>query len=168
MRYPNALFQRGRKRLPKERIRVRDFVYARHKPSTDWDHRNGLPDFSRIKIDQSFNWCDFSIPIWTRFNDEREYLSDYAVAAFGVKTIRESHKKCTLFDSQVLDVEHIPFPHNYSHCALIALKALSKKERRELRMALRHGCRVPLRPNEQQGIIGMAIDRIRMYVSRAM
>lgn len=168
MKFPSELRSHGRRRLPNDRFASHHFLYARHKPSSDWNEEDGLPDFTRVKLDQSFNWCLLSIPVWTRFNEEREYLADYAVAAFSVFTIRESHRYTDAFESQVLDVEHVPLEDNYSHSELVCLSKLDKTQRREIRMTLRHNCRVPLKPNQKRSPLGILLDLARMYGYRAL
>lgn len=166
MKYPNLLLMHGRKTFDKNNIKNFNYLYTRHKPSNDWDDKNGLPDFTKIKIDQSFNWCNFSIPAWTRFNAEKKYLNDYAVAGFYVKTIRESYKNSPEFTEQVLEIEHKPLEINYSHCQLIALKNLNRTEKRELRMTLRHQCIVPLKPGEKRNSYYILFDIIKMLYNR--
>lgn len=168
MKYPSSLLQENKKKLEPNRIRNWNYLYTRHKPSSDWNEEEGLPDFTKIKIDQSFNWCNFSIPLWTRFNDRKEYLSEYAVAGFQVKTIRFEHIKNSPFTTQVVDVEHIPEPTNYSHCQLIPKRKLTKTEKRELRATLRHNCIVPLKPNQTQSSIHRIFDIIVMLFRRLL
>ncbi|NQU68148.1 MAG: hypothetical protein HQ510_09415 [Candidatus Marinimicrobia bacterium] len=166
MKYPTALLVRGRCQFPKNKIRHFNYMYARQKPSTDWNENDGLPDFTRIKTNQSYNWCIFSIPIWTRFDDKKTYLSDYAVTAFSVETIRESYKYGLETQSQVLEVKHKPMDQNYSHCEMNPLGNLNKTQRREIRMSLRHKCYVSLRPNETQNKVGRIVALFKMYAMR--
>ena len=168
MKFPSLLLQNGRKKKSSTCIKNWHYLYTRHKPSSDWNHEEGLPDFTKIKIDQSFNWCNYSIPLWTRFNDVQEYLEDYAVAGFSAGTIRCEHQKYDLFDSQVVDVQHEPIETNYSHCELHPVRKLSKTERRALRASLRHHCVVPLFPGEKRGRIIIAFDIIVMYFRRVI
>lgn len=167
MKYPSSLLTNNRKTFNKTCIKDFNYLYTRHKPSTDWKEEDGLPDFSKIKLDQSFNWCNFSIPIWTRFNNKKEYLHDYAIAGFYVKTIRESHKNSSVkFTQKILEIEHRPEEYNYSHCQLVTLKNLSKTEKRALRMTLRHKCITPLKPNEKRNFYYILLDIMKMFCSR--
>ncbi len=168
MKFPSLLLQNDREKIFSEGIRNWNYLYTRHKPSSDWNPDEDLPDFTKIKIDQSFNWCNFSIPIWTRFNNEKKYLSDYAVAGFKAKTIREEHLKSEMFDSKVIDIEHKPLSTNYSHCELFTFKKLSKTEKRKIRMTFRHKCIIPLKPNEKQAKLHIFIDIIVMYTRRLL
>ena len=166
MKYPTALLKRGRCKFNKEKIKPFNYLYTRHKPSSDWNETYGLPDFTKIKTNQSFNWCTFSIPIWTRFNDKKIYLSDHAVAAFSVKTIRESYKNSSIIPSQAFDIEHKPIETNYSHCELTSLINLNRTQRREIRMSFRHKCYVPLRPHETQNKILRIVALFKMHATR--
>ncbi len=166
MKFPVFLLQKNRKKKVSKKIKNWNFLYTRHKPSTDWNEEEGLPDFTKIKIDQSFNWCNFSIPIWTRFTDKKEYLSEYAVAGFKVKTIRNEHLTKGIFDTRVIDIEHKPVAANYSHCELIKIRDLNKAEKREIRATLRHKCIIPLRPNEKRNFFLRTIDIFIMYIRR--
>lgn len=166
MRFPRALLQRGRPTLPKQRIHLSNYMYSRHKPSSDWDYVHGLPDFTRIRHDQSYNWCLFSIPAWTRFNSQHEYLQDYAVAAFSVRTIRESQPNGSISGSIVLDIEHRPQTDNYSHCELVTPSELTKIQKRQIRMKLRHNCHVPLYPDQHRNRLGMFLDVLSMHMDR--
>lgn len=168
MKFPSSLLQNGRKKKSSARIRNWNYVYTRHKPSSDWNHEEGLPDFTKIKLDQSFNWCNYSIPLWTRFNDAQEYLEEYAVAGFSAGTIRREHQKDDLFDTQVIDVHHEPIETNYSHCELQPVRKLSKTERRALRVSLRHNCIVPLLPSEKRVRLLILFDIVMMYFRRSV
>jgi len=166
MEYPSLLLQKNRKKKDSSRIRNWNYLYSRHKPSSNWNTDEGLPDFTQIKIDQSFNWCNYSIPIWTRFNDKQKYSASYAVAGFHVGTIRNNHQKLKSFDSQAVTIQHKPIETNYSHCELKAPKTLTKTERRELRATFRHNCKVPLHPNQNRVPPLILTDILLMYLRR--
>lgn len=161
MEYPEALYCNGRKKLDKAEIFNSNYLYARHKPGYDWIEEEGLPDFSKIKIDpktpsknQSFNWDRFSEPHWVRFNPQKEYLKEYAVVGFLVETIRNLKQTNCELENDLVDVEHEPVNINYSHCQLVCLERLKKKKqnkkiRRAIRMAMKHNSKVVLKPNEE-------------------
>jgi hypothetical protein len=139
-------------------------MYARHKPGHDWDESEGLPDFSKIKLEsQSFNWNIFSIPIWTRFNDKKEYFENYAVVGFSVETIRYTFKYNPQFQDHTLGLDHLPVKYNYSHCQLRMNRELNKLEKRELRLILKNKSVVPLKPNQKQGYLGLFKDILKMF-----
>lgn len=123
-------------------------MFMRNKPGHGWIVDEGLPDFTKVKKDQSFNWSSLSIPIWTRFNDKKIYLDNYAVVGVKVKTIRFPNKYDSSFKPFSWDVHHNPFDTNYSHCELNP-KDLSKTEIRGLRMTLRHKSKIYFLPNEE-------------------
>ena len=168
MEYPDALYQSGRKRLDKSAILDRDYLYARHKPGYDWDEKEGLPDYTKIKIDpdhkgknQSLNWDRYSKPHWVRFNPDKIYQKEYAVVGFLAESIRhiekcENNSKLDLSD--MIDVEHDPIEINYSHCQIscsekfrkIPARKEKKTIKRALRMAMRHRSKIFLKPNKDQ------------------
>lgn len=126
MKYPNELYRNGREELDKSNILDTHYLYARHKPGVDWNESQGLPDFTKIKIDpdksdknQSFNWDKLSEPHWVRFNPAKEYLQHYAVVGFLTETIRNIDKYSTDCEKNLIDVEHKPVDINYSHCQLL-------------------------------------------------
>lgn len=166
MKFPLMLLQKNRKCLSSNRINNWNYLYTRHKPSYDWDESEGLPDFTKLKIDQSYNWCNFSIPIWTRFNNNKQYLSDYAVAGFKVKTIRNVYKYMNDFDSPITEVHHKPVPNNYSHCELLLLENINKMQKREMRINFRHSCIVPLKPDEKRFFLLILFDMVKMLIRR--
>lgn len=168
MKYPSLLLQKKRKKLDTNKIKNWNYLYSRHKPSSNWNHEEGLPDFTKIKIDQSFNWCNYTIPLWTRFNLEKEYLQEYAVAGIKVKTIREEHTKLDCFDQKIIDIIHDPIDINYSHCQLNTFQTLNRIDRRQLRATFRHKCKVPLKPNEKRYKLLQYFDIIIMYLRRIL
>jgi hypothetical protein len=167
MQYPDELYQRGRKKLDKSAILSSDYLYARHKPGYDWNEKEGLPDYTKIKIDpenkeknQSLNWDRFSKPHWVRFNPNRVYQKEYAVVGFLTETIRhiEKYENNSELDlSDMIDVEHDPVEINYSHCQISCsdkfritpTKKEKKSIKRALRMAMRHRSKVFLKPYEE-------------------
>jgi len=177
MNFPTQLLRCGRNQLPSKRILLFHYAFARHKPSHDWKEEDGLPDFSKIKIDQSFNWSQFSIPIWTRFNAAMEYQEEYAVVGYRVSTIRQTNKiqkqnrySQFEFEDLTLDIKHEPIDTNYSHCELVSVIDLDKTKRREIRMTLKHNSNVCLKPHEKRNLIHLQFDyfkmRILQYVSK--
>ena len=163
MKFPSLLFQKNRKKLEASRIREWNYVFTRHKPSTNWNHDENLPDFATFKINenQSCNWCNYSIPIWTRFNDKQDYCSDYAVAGFKVNTIRGLQ-----VGSKFFNVEHSPIQTNYSHCEIRTSEKLTKTEKREIRASLHQNCKTFLKPNETKSNLEIFICIISMFARR--
>ena len=164
MEYPEELYRKGRHKLDKSKIINSDYLYARHKPGHDWNEIEGLPDFTKIKINpnepsnnQSFNWDRFSKPHWVRFNPHKKYLNEYAVVGFLTETIRNLSKHDPDLEIDLVDVEHKPEEINYSHCQLSCLEKFKlietkrqKKERASsIRMVMKHNSKVFLQPNEE-------------------
>jgi hypothetical protein len=150
MDFPSELYQKDRKKLPLHRIKFRNFMYSRHKPDSQWQRGDDYPDFNQIKADQSLNWSAFSIPIWVRFNNQREYLYDYGVVGYPVKAILnisdETNKK------KLVSLKHEPDPNNYSHCEITPALGpeMDKATKRLLRLRLKQNCKVFYKPDESQ------------------
>lgn len=171
MRFPKLFLEkRNCPILSETQILNSHYMYARHKPGHDWKIEEGLPDFSKIKIEdkQSFNWNIFSIPIWTRFNDKKEYQNEYAVVAFLVETIRYSSSIDQNFENHTLSVAHAPIENNYSHCELILKKELTKSQRRAIRLTLKHKSFVALTPHQEQEDIQIIMDIFNMLFTRIL
>jgi hypothetical protein len=169
MKFPSFfLEQKKRPILEGDIFKDFHFMYARHKPGHDWNIEEGIPDFSKIKLkDQSFNWSIYSIPIWTRFNDKKEYLDNYAVVGFSVDTICHTSLWSTEFKDSTLGLEHKPIELNYSHCQLkLNIQNLSNFEKRNLRVILKNKSYVPLYPRESQSSYKILFDIIKMIISR--
>ena len=160
MDYPESLYKNNREKLDKSCIKLLDNLYARHKPGYDWDEKEGLPDFSKIKIDpynkeknQSFNWDRFSEPKWVRYNIELVYQNEYAVIGYKVSSIRNINEINCDISNNLIDVEHDPIECNYSHCQLECMDDLkannSRQLRNLLRMAIKHNAQVLFGPNEE-------------------
>jgi len=156
MEYPDALNTNGRPTLSKEEILADNYLYQRHKPGIDWVEKEGLPDFSKIKIDpkkpennQSYNWDRYSEPHWVRFNPQKEYQIEYAVVGYLTETIRNLKNYNSKLLNNFLDVEHVPVDINYSHCQLSCDRGATKSVRREMRKTLRHKVKVYLNPYEE-------------------
>lgn len=170
MRFPLSLRTNGREALSSDKILRFHYAFARHKPSSDWNAQEELPDFSKIKLDQSFNWSIYSIPLWTRFDDSMNYKSDYAVVGYKVSTIRLTNRINPSFQNFIFDIKTDPLENNYSHIVLVTdpdLK-INKTQKRELRMTLKHRCKVSLLPNEKQNFFRTFFDRCCMILSRAI
>ena len=145
MDFPNCLVHNGRKIYPSALILSFNFMFARC-PMTDWVEGEDFPDFEKIKSNQSFNWSAFSIPIWARFTNLRVYKSDYGIIGYNVRTIRKTGTLNPKFENDTFKLEHKPIENNYSHCELVQLKAVAKKDKRELRMTFKHNCITPILP----------------------
>jgi len=153
MKYPKSLLKHDRKVLDENKIKSFHFLYMRNKPGYGWKIEERLPDFNTIKLDQSFNWCLFSIPEWTRFNNDKEYLRNYAIIGIKVDSIRFTKKYNSNFDNFTWTPQHVPTDNNYSHCELKVIKNdLTKAQIRELRMTLKHKSEIFFKPNENCNI----------------
>lgn len=146
MHFPKQLYQNERKTYGEESIHSLNYMYARHKPHSEWKAGEEYPDFTKIKSDQSFNWSAFSLPVWARFNNQKVYLAEYGVLGYSVYTMRNAH----LFDEKVpvtvFGINHKTDPNNYSHCELYEVNNCSKADKRAWRMTLKHRCHKPLLP----------------------
>lgn len=160
MEYPEALYSNGRPRLSNNEILKEHYLYQRHKPGYDWKEEEGLPDFTKIKIDpnnpernQSYNWEKFSEPHWVRFNPQKEYQIEYAVVGYLTETIRNLNQYDSGLPNKILDVEHAPVDINYSHCQLSCIKTpetrIDKTKKRAMRQALKNKSKVFLAPNQK-------------------
>lgn len=165
MEYPQELYPEDRQALNEDRILDTHNLYQRHKPGYDWKESEGLPDFTKIKIDpknninnQSYNWELFSAPDWVRFNEHKEYQKEYAVVAYLAGVIRniERFDDSNHLEPGLLGVEHAPNDINYSHCQLYctdkfaAIEDNLKGIRRAARLAIKHGAKTILKPFEEQ------------------
>lgn len=150
MRFPPCLLQRGRESLPTSRIKNFHRVFIRHKPGYDWDESTGLPDYTKIKIDgeQSCNWSMLSLPSWARFNINKEFLEQYAVIGYLVKSIRKPEKYNDTLEEGLLDLQHKPEENNYSHTQLCALKKVGRKQKRSIRLVMKNKSSVELKPRK--------------------
>ena len=126
----------------------------RNKPGHSWNLEEDIPDFSQISSSQSFNWCRYSIPQWVRFNENKEYLIDYAIVGIKSKVIRYSKKYNQNIENFIYSVTHVPLNFNYSHCELLQKKEnITKLEKRAFRMILRLNCKIYLRPNKDYNLL---------------
>lgn len=168
MRFPKKLLQNERKTYDEEFIHSLNYMYARHKPHSEWKLGEDYPDFTKIKSDQSFNWSAFSIPVWARFNSQKIYQADYGVISYSVYTIRNAH----LFDenvpANVFGIHHVPDPNNYSHCELYEINNHSKIDKRAWRMALKHRCHKPHLPEQKVTFVKILIGNTIMWCHRLL
>ncbi len=167
MKYPKCLEQKNRNALPNERIKSKNYMYVRHKPNVDWKEGDTYPDFSRLKSDQSCNWSAYSIPIWARFTDEKEFKYDYGIYAYSVKTIIEEYRNFSKTDRNNI-IEHKPIQYNYSHCQLNIKKNISHKKKRELRLRFKIRSFSCLKPFENYKQYRIIIDFINMWRHRLL
>jgi len=166
MKFPNCLVKGNRSTLPQEKIKDLNYMYARHKPGVQWKEGDDFPDFATIRSKQSFNWSAYSIPVWTRFKNKKEYLNNYGVAGYSVNTIRNSGLINTLFENNTFSILHSPLDYNYSHCELNQLKDIPHKNKREIRYTFAVNCIRPIRPDQQIKLSRTLIDRLIMYYHR--
>lgn len=167
MRFPLCLKRNDRSAFAEDKILKNHYLYAYHIPGHDWNDKMKLPDYTKIKMDQSFFWCAFSIPIWARFKIENAkiiYKENHAVVAYKVKTIRYTKEINPNFENFTLTVIHKPEDFNYSHCELKQKRELKRKERREIRMTLKHQSKVPLKPWQKQNKIRIFFSKLRMFL----
>ena len=167
MKYPKYLLANNRKQYPEERIHQKNLMYARHKPGPQWEDQDDFPNFDSIRSDQSVNWSAFSIPVWVRFTNTKEYKSDYGVAAYSVFGVRNAH----LYNKQLKEnsstVKHIPVDFNYSHCQFHH-QNLSKKERRLFRITLKHHCKPLIYPKTRYRKINLFFGLFVMLKHRLL
>lgn len=169
MEFPKWLNWGDRKVFPKNKILLVHYMYARHKPGSDWKENDEYPDFSKIRSTQSFNWSAFSIPIWTRFNDKKEYYQDYGVIGYAVQTIRYPNQFDSKVPNGIFDIKHDPADSNYSHCELYESSDSSTKiEKRAYRMALVHKCSIELKPLSTKSNLQLFLDYVIMYWHRSL
>ncbi len=148
MKFPKCLEQRNRKVIQEKFILFFNFMFARHKPYSQWLPDDEYPEFSQIRTDQSFNWSVFSTPIWTRFNNQKQYLRDYGVIGYKVRTIKCTSKYDNQFEDETLLLKHKPDKNNYSHCELYLNKEITRKQKRDLRYTLKNECIKSYKPLE--------------------
>ncbi len=159
MEYPRELYRNGRPKLPASDIESSHRMYMRHLPGYDWNMDEGLPDYTKIKIDpenrnnQSYNWNKFSKPHWARFNPDCEYLPEYAVVSYLVDTIRRPDQYDNSIPANMIDIEHKPIEINYSHCELLCKEVFDKlrtaeirKIKRPVRLAFKNKAEIELLP----------------------
>jgi hypothetical protein len=137
-------------------------MYARHKPDVQWKEGDDFPDFNQIRAYQSFNWSAFSLPLWVRFNDEKEYLKDYGIVSFSVRTILLNSTQNSLQTKNPYNLVHQKIPNNYSHCELIETTKLDKAKKRELRLSLKHNAKVICMPKAQLVKSNSIIEHVKM------
>jgi hypothetical protein len=151
-------------------------MYARHKPGYDWKDGDDYPDYTKIKPTQSFNWSAFSIPVWTRFNDRKEYLSDYGIMGYSVNSIRNAHHFSRILPEKAFGLRHIPLEYNYSHCETYFNTAINDNiNRREFRYILKTAWEVKIFPysnvnklNTLFELLFMIKHRFQMLIANAL
>jgi len=148
MKFPKSLLQNNKPTLSESKIHSFTNLYARHKPGTQWKEGEEYPDFNQIRSNQSFNWSAFSLPIWTRFNDRKEYLMDYGIVGYSVYTVKNIHKLDQTIPENLFGISHKPDPNNYSHCELYC-KTNVRSYKRAFRMKLKHRCKIHYFPNQK-------------------
>jgi len=164
MRFPKRLLRKNRTKYSSNKINSWHLMFTRHKPLTEWAEGDEYPNFSSIKITkpQSFNWSAFSLPIWVRYTDQKEYKSDYGVVGYRVGTLRYTNKIDPAFENFTFDVRHDPLENNFSHCELEVKKSLSKKDRRLIRITFKHKCVVSIYPMSSPSKSQLLVDYVRL------
>ncbi len=165
MKFPNSLLYKGRRIYPSNFILSFNYMFVRC-PHSEWKEGDDFPDFNQIKLNHSFNWSVFSIPLWAKFNDKKEYRDNYGVIGYKVATIRNTHKINPRFDPKILDINHKPIEFNYSHCELFPNRIIEKKDKREIRMTFKHKCIRPIFPSSKRTRFYQVADFLRMYSHR--
>ena len=158
--------QNGREIIREEKLHLRNFMYARHKPNVDWKVGEEYPDFSKIRSQQSFNWSAFSLPVWVRFNNNKEYQSGYGVIGYSVNTIKNIHLINKDIPENLFCLHHVPENNNYSHCELYPPNKVSKKDGREFRMMLKHNCQKHILPERKVTWVKILMDFPVMWYHR--
>ena len=161
MRFPKLLIRNNRPCLSEYKIHNKNFMYARHKPGSEWIEGEEYPDFSKIKSNQSFNWSAFSLPVWVRFNHLKEYKNEYGVLGYSVNTIRNTNLFTRNLNENTYGVKHIPIDFNYSHCELFPIN-VDKKQKREFRLMLKNNCSKELYPHQKCDTEKLILDYIKM------
>lgn len=165
MKFPKPLLQYNKPTFSASKIHHLTNLYARHKPGSQWKEGDEYPDFDQIRSNQSFNWSAFSLPIWTRFNNRKEYLMDYGVVGYSVYTIKNIHKLDPTIPKSMFGINHKPEPNNYSHCELIC-KTNVKSHKRAFRMNLKHRCKIHYLPYQKNNFNKNIKDYFIMILHR--
>lgn len=172
---PKDLLRQGRVAKEDSSFKNHDRLYARHKPGVGWDEKEGLPDFTQIKMTQSLNWCLYSLPHWCRFNDAGEYLNNYAVVSYSHAEItnisEQSEEKRLSGNIKALKIIHDPIELNYSHCELRVMSdlgSINKTDRRAIRAKFKHASSVELKPFERPNRFINAMEFIKMKTGRLL
>ena len=164
MKFPKKLLSKSRPVLSEERIHDKNYMYCRHSVPSQWKEKDEFPQFNTIGLKQSFNWSSFSIPVWTRFTDNKEYKSNHGVAGYSMFTIRNTNQYDISFKNNSWCVKHLPIDNNYSHCELMVFRELNKTQRRAIRMTLKFKCRAIIRPKQKYNRMRLPSDRLKMYI----
>jgi len=143
MRFPGWLRCQNCKPFPEDKIHFKNLMYARHAPN-HWEKRRKFPDVTQIRSDQSFNWSAFSIPVWTRFNNKKEYKENHGVCGYSVYTIRNAHLFNNNLPKNAYGVKHTPIETNFSHCELYSINVGRRNQK--LKNAYRHALKVNAKP----------------------
>lgn len=166
MKFPRDLYKNNRRELSTSLILSPHYMYWRCSPTSDWTPDQPFPEFSRIKSDQSFNWSAFSTPDWARYNDKKEYRSNYGVIGCKVDSIKHTNLINERFEDNTFGLSHKPIEFNYSHCELYPKRNITPKDKREIRMTFKHNCKRPIMPNHDRKGISKIFDLILMYFHR--
>ncbi len=169
MNYPKCLYQKNRIKLEDSQIKNNHYLFMRNKPGYGWKIEDNFPDFNTIKLDQSLNWCRFSIPSWVRFNEEKIYQKENAVIGIKCEVIRYSKKYDNSLENFLWTVIHSPLEINYSHSELLAKNQnYSKDIRRALRITLKNKCIIYLKPNDEFNLLIKLYHLIKMLLYKIL
>ena len=98
-----------------------------------------------------------------------QYLSNYGIIGYPVRTIRFFHQLVEGMESLegIYGLRHAPDKANYSHCELYQKKdTVSKKEKRDFRFAIKHGCTIECYPNKGIPDSTNRTELMRMFFHR--
>ncbi len=169
MKFPSILYRRDRPPLDDTELKDKHWMHIRHHPGSDWNKKDDLPDYTKIKIDeeQSCNWGKLSMAYWVRWDNQGVYKVDYGIVSYSVRSIRKTGKYG--FSDHTLSLSHRPEDNNYSHCIFLLNDKLNRTQRRDLRMLVKRNAVVAAKPHEEPSIfeylIRLFILRLRLWIS---
>lgn len=164
MKFPKALLSKERPYLKVTVFNPKTKIFIRIKPnSSQWNSQENIPYYEQIRSEQSSNWDLLSIPIWTRFNDQKEYKSEYAVIGFYIQCVQnlkdEKH-------SANWQIQHAKLPNNYSHCDLTLTQCPDRIGKRAMKMKLKHSAIICLYPSATRSKLSNLIDICHMKIKK--
>lgn len=166
MRFPYLLKCRKCKPLPEKKINEKNLMYSRHAPDSEWKRGEEFPDTNQIKMNQSFNWSAFSIPVWVKFDPEKEFKRDHGVCAFPVYAIRKAHLYSPELPENFIGVEHDPKEYNFSHCQLYSENKPKRAIRMAFRLALKKNATPKIQPYTKVTFGSILVEFFRMIKHR--
>ena len=110
------------------------------------------------------------MPHWVKINNHKIYLSKYGVASYSAETLRNAHLY-SIIEKNLFGVRHEPIEVNFSHCEMYITDEShkpNKAERRAIRMALKHNCKVVIYPDREINIWRRVLYFLIMLYHRAL